>query len=220
MNRNQTEQGGAEARILQAAMTLFARKGYEGTTTREIAKEAGSSLSMLNLHYGSKEGLYQKTLERVFDVFYFSKLTFYQEILKVRQEHPDDREVNRDLLERYTGMIIDTVLDPENREAVLILNRAFLNPDQDFRKIEPMLMLFMNLELLLLSSAGWKEASAPWAKEFSFQMISSMFSHVNYPSVAEFLNRDEPTEPSEVRRLVKEYQALSIAAVLSEYSKR
>ena len=209
---------GAEERILKAAMNLFSKKGYEGVTTREIVQEAGSSLSMLSLHYGSKENLYEKVLERVFDTFYYSKIPFYEEILEVRKECPTDRCLNRDLLRRYINMIIDTVLDPENREIVLILNREFLNPTQDFRKIEPMLMIFMNMELLLLSSAGWEE-SALWAREFSFHMISSMFSHVNYPGVAEFLSMGKTEDPSEIRRLVKEYHDLSVDALLIKYQK-
>lgn len=50
-------------RILQAARTLFAGKGYEHTSTVAIARAAGSSESQLMKHFGSKEGL----LEAIFD---------------------------------------------------------------------------------------------------------------------------------------------------------
>ncbi len=221
MNKKQNEQtkGGAEERILKAALKLFSAQGYEGTTTREIVQEAGSSLSMLNLHYGSKEKLYDKVLERVFEVFYFSKLPFYMEILDARKEHPEDRELNRELLRRYIDMIADTVLDPKNREVVLILNREFLNQAQDLRKIEPMLMLFMNMELLLQSCAGCRKSTA-WTREFSFQLVLSMFSHVNYPGVAEFLSMDKGEDSGQTRALVKEYHNLSVDAVLLKYAEK
>src|SRR5438309_7803084 len=50
-------------RILAAVRRIFARKGLEGTTTRELAKGAGVSEALLYKHYPSKEALYQAMLE-------------------------------------------------------------------------------------------------------------------------------------------------------------
>jgi TetR/AcrR family transcriptional regulator, regulator of cefoperazone and chloramphenicol sensitivity len=47
----------ARARIRDAAMTLFAEKGIEAATIREIAQAAGVSSGLLRHHFGSKEGL-------------------------------------------------------------------------------------------------------------------------------------------------------------------
>src|SRR5208283_686345 len=44
-------------RILMAAKRLFARNGYENTSTVAIAREAGTSESQLMKHFGSKRGL-------------------------------------------------------------------------------------------------------------------------------------------------------------------
>src|SRR5215467_9548108 len=48
--------------ILAAVRRIFAKKGLEGTTTRELAKEAGISEALLYKHYPSKEALYQAML--------------------------------------------------------------------------------------------------------------------------------------------------------------
>ncbi|TZF85883.1 TetR/AcrR family transcriptional regulator (plasmid) [Pedobacter sp. BS3] len=50
--------------ILDAAETLFAKWGYEGSSTRSIAAEAGVNMAMLNYYFGSKDGLYKAVLER------------------------------------------------------------------------------------------------------------------------------------------------------------
>src|SRR5512146_480897 len=42
-------------RILEAALALFARKGYEGTTMREIAAEAGCSLGLAYRYFAGKD---------------------------------------------------------------------------------------------------------------------------------------------------------------------
>jgi TetR/AcrR family transcriptional regulator, regulator of cefoperazone and chloramphenicol sensitivity len=47
----------AEARIRDAALARFPRDGFEGTTMRAIAEDAGVSPALVVHHYGSKEGL-------------------------------------------------------------------------------------------------------------------------------------------------------------------
>jgi len=47
----------ARARIRDAAVRLFAERGADGTTVREIAQAAGVSPGLLRHHFGSKEAL-------------------------------------------------------------------------------------------------------------------------------------------------------------------
>ena len=42
-------------RILEAALRLFAERGYEATTMRDVAREAGSSLGLAYRYFASKE---------------------------------------------------------------------------------------------------------------------------------------------------------------------
>ncbi len=52
-----------KARILASAQKLFAAYGYDGTTTRMIAKDVGIDISTLYYHWGEKIELYQAVLE-------------------------------------------------------------------------------------------------------------------------------------------------------------
>ena len=47
----------ARARIRDAALRLFAERGLDGTTIRDIAKEAGVSSGLIRHHFGSKDDL-------------------------------------------------------------------------------------------------------------------------------------------------------------------
>ena len=49
--------------IIEAAATLFSRKGFRGTTTREIAGAVGVSEAMLFKHFATKEELYAAIIE-------------------------------------------------------------------------------------------------------------------------------------------------------------
>ena len=52
-----TEDLTARARIRDAALRLFADRGLDGTTIRDIAKEAGVSGGLIRHHFGSKDDL-------------------------------------------------------------------------------------------------------------------------------------------------------------------
>lgn len=52
-------------RILQTALELFAADGYEGASTRTLAKRAGVNLPAIQYYFGSKEGLYHAVIEQI-----------------------------------------------------------------------------------------------------------------------------------------------------------
>jgi len=58
-----------KCKILEGVRKVFARKGLDGATTRELAKEAGVSEAILYKHYPSKEALYQAMLSSCGDEF-------------------------------------------------------------------------------------------------------------------------------------------------------
>lgn len=45
-------------KILAAAKELFAKKGFDGTSTREIVNSAGVNISLIAYHFGGKENLF------------------------------------------------------------------------------------------------------------------------------------------------------------------
>ena len=50
--------------LLQAALGLFASKGYDGTTTREIAASAGCAEGLIHRYFKGKAGLLTAMIER------------------------------------------------------------------------------------------------------------------------------------------------------------
>ena len=56
-------------RLLEAAVSLFAHKGYPATSTREIVEAAGVTKPMLYYYFQSKEGLLAAALEHFLDLF-------------------------------------------------------------------------------------------------------------------------------------------------------
>ena len=62
MTEQQKNEQSAKTDILKAAKSLFAKKGFEAVSVREIAKESGQNISMISYYFGGKEGLYKEIL--------------------------------------------------------------------------------------------------------------------------------------------------------------
>jgi AcrR family transcriptional regulator len=54
-------------RLLDTAIDQFGRKGIEGASTRAIATAAGTTMSSITYHYGSKQGLYLAAARHIAD---------------------------------------------------------------------------------------------------------------------------------------------------------
>ncbi|HVZ13807.1 MAG TPA: CerR family C-terminal domain-containing protein [Bauldia sp.] len=53
------------AQLIDAALDVFGRLGFEGASTREIAKAAGANLAAIVYHFGGKEALYIAVAEHI-----------------------------------------------------------------------------------------------------------------------------------------------------------
>lgn len=59
-----------EEKIRQAATKVFLEKGFDGTTTRDIAAEAGINLALLNYYFRSKQKLFDSVFEEMIHIFF------------------------------------------------------------------------------------------------------------------------------------------------------
>jgi len=54
-------------KLLQAAIEVFGRQGYDGASTRALADAAGVNLQAIPYYFGGKEGLYQAMVAQIAD---------------------------------------------------------------------------------------------------------------------------------------------------------
>ena len=91
-----------KANILLAAETLFSELGYEGTSTRQIAKESGANMSMINYYFGSKEGVFLEIMnERIKD--------FNNQLISINEEKIPHLEKLMQVIERYAKRILENI---------------------------------------------------------------------------------------------------------------
>ncbi len=58
MARSSTDVAETRARLLESARHLFAERGFEDVTVREICRDARANLALVNYYFGDKLGLY------------------------------------------------------------------------------------------------------------------------------------------------------------------
>nr|WP_321255511.1 CerR family C-terminal domain-containing protein [uncultured Pseudodesulfovibrio sp.] len=63
---NEPQDVNTKAALLSAAIEVFADKGFDSATVRDICGRAKANVAAVNYHYGSKNGLYAAVLEEIF----------------------------------------------------------------------------------------------------------------------------------------------------------
>lgn len=89
-------------RILNAAEKLFASQGFEGTSTRQIATEAGANMSMINYYFGSKEGVFMEIMSNRIKGFSLA-------LTSIEAEDLNQLEKLMMVIDQYTRRILDNI---------------------------------------------------------------------------------------------------------------
>jgi AcrR family transcriptional regulator len=93
------------AQIITVSKQLFSKKGFSGTTTKEIAKASGISEAMIFRHFASKQELYSAIID--------------QRIQEVGDPIPDDAVKERDD-ERVFASLARFVLEKTDQDPTLM----------------------------------------------------------------------------------------------------
>jgi AcrR family transcriptional regulator len=121
-----------KARILAAAEEVFAAKGFEGASTREIAAAAEVNISSLHYHWESKETLYFAVFENIYDRI----------VELVRSSIPDtavERPTSRHVVDEAMGLLFDFFADNPNIPKLLV--RRLLETTEGTSEIEREILL-------------------------------------------------------------------------------
>ena len=113
MARRRTQASKSEAstqKVLKAALSLFSRQGYRATSMRQLARRSGLSVGNLYHHFGNKERIFQRLIDRYWDVLLDPDLPLNRIFAAAR--FPDD-------LEEMAAAIEQVVT--ENAQSILLI---------------------------------------------------------------------------------------------------
>lgn len=117
------DEGGSSTRerLLEVAGQLFAEKGFDRTTSKEITEQAGANSAAVNYYFEGIEGIYAAVVEEAASLLVTSKQM--QEVVGVHQDA-------RGKLEAYLGLFVKSLTSPASSSWKLrILAREFSAPN-------------------------------------------------------------------------------------------
>lgn len=162
-------------RILDAAEKLFAEKGYTATTTREIVREAGSSLSSLQAHFQGKENVYYAVRSRSIKQLAQLMKPTMDEAAYLDQQGILYGEMAWNLLSEAVSKYAAWSFSPENRYIITLIVREMLEgapvADLPEEKIET---FFSIIQLLCMRYTETDEAE--WATFIGRILFLSMLA--------------------------------------------
>lgn len=110
-SRSGEDNDGAARALLKAATHLFARKGFDGVTLKDISQAAGANISLVSYYYDSKEGLYRACLESHGKRF----LEIMDRVLKA----PQSADEFRVRLEMFLGEFFQAFVDDPDQMQIV-----------------------------------------------------------------------------------------------------
>jgi AcrR family transcriptional regulator len=75
-----------EEKIKEAAKRVFITKGFSGCTSREIAKEAGMNVALVNYYFRSKNQLFLIIYQAVMNDFMLSMMEVFSTELSLKEK--------------------------------------------------------------------------------------------------------------------------------------
>jgi AcrR family transcriptional regulator len=115
----------AKVRLLDSAEILFAEKGYDGTSIRDLTKAAKCNIAAVNYHFSGKENLYYETVKRIMVVLRDVRIERVNELMSSTGNSPG--------LERLLRTFSDSFLEPLVHQSrgklfIKLMTREMLNP--------------------------------------------------------------------------------------------
>ncbi|MEL7043313.1 MAG: CerR family C-terminal domain-containing protein [Pseudomonadota bacterium] len=104
--KQKTSALGPRETLIEAGLTLFGTRGYEGVSVREICDAARMNIAAINYHFGGKEGLYRAVALHIraqLQDHMSDQMISAMEYLQ-SENHDPDEAVER-LIAIYRGMI-------------------------------------------------------------------------------------------------------------------
>lgn len=115
-------------RILAAAESLFAQRGFDGASLRQLTASAGVNLAAVNYHFGSKEKLVEQVFKRRLDALNQHRLA---ELAKVAGGADTTLE---DVLSAYIRPALELSHEGSGSLFMRVLARAFAEHDDTLRQ--------------------------------------------------------------------------------------
>jgi AcrR family transcriptional regulator len=165
-----TEARETHERILDAAQKLFAEKGLDATSVRDITTEAECNVAAVNYHFGGKENLYVESFRAMLGPLRDQRMAMMDELMR-REPAPT--------LEEYLAGFAEGFLEPLVDESLGRRFMLFVSRELTDRKLPAGLFLdeFI-VPLVSRAVSSLDRVGVPLTPERSFYCIFSLIGQL------------------------------------------
>jgi AcrR family transcriptional regulator len=122
--------------LLNTAILLFGRHGYDGVTTRRLAEAADANVASIKYHFGNKDALYRGAIDHVVETLQPRLEMLLDLVGQARQIARNDPERQALLVSQLVEVALNTFLrTPEMRPIVPFMLRELFVPGPHFDRL-------------------------------------------------------------------------------------
>ena len=114
-----------EERLLDAAESLFAGKGFDGTSIRDITSQANCNVAAVNYHFGGKENLYNRVFYHHMRALRNIRIASINRVMSQGEGQVTLEQLLRAFAMAFIGPLID---ESRGRRFIKLMIREILDP--------------------------------------------------------------------------------------------
>ncbi|MCE6989366.1 TetR/AcrR family transcriptional regulator [Dyadobacter sp. CY323] len=96
----------SEDKIKEAAKRIFLKKGFDGTTSRDIAREADMNIALTNYYFRSKEKLFIEIFKDLMEMYYQSVVDILNKPIDIKAKISEIIENNYRMMKQEPDLVI------------------------------------------------------------------------------------------------------------------
>lgn len=120
-------------RLLEAAVDVFGKHGFEAATTRMIANEAGVNIAAILYYFNGKEGLYQAAVTHIVEKIEAKAGATFQHMAELSSKNHLSKKAAMEALQALLGSVVDFMVgSPEAPRVARMILREQLDPSSAY----------------------------------------------------------------------------------------
>jgi AcrR family transcriptional regulator len=163
--------------IIAAAMELFAKKGFRGTTTRDLATQAEVNEAIIFRYFKTKEELYTAIIEHKVGDDRDSRLEEFERLAKTSDDEKFLQAVGRAFLEKHESdttfmrLLLFSALEGHQLSDIFVSSMAARHPIADYvrRRINEGAFRDVDPQLAARALMGMFTSFVLWQDIFGFK---------------------------------------------------
>ncbi|MGN0371596.1 MAG: TetR/AcrR family transcriptional regulator [Enterocloster sp.] len=174
-------------KLLKAGIHLFAKHGYESTTTRMIAETAGTNIATMAFHFGNKENFYGAVLSYVAEIMRNDHIPFWNQVREAHMNRTPSPDEAWEMIETYVDQLLSILKNTNinsaygNDDMLNLLFREQLMPVNNHYPITSVLCKESEAVLNLLLMDYWQNHDEKRATIVSRTVTGAIISFGEHP---------------------------------------